>query len=284
MPSPLRSGRFGQFARLAATVVALGSIARVASAEEPKKETGYHFVGIYRVDTGKPYTFLEDHAIELDPIASKDAFEARKKAFRSAHPGETHLLDTRRAALVYQYKTYATGYKDKFTMEYGVVYGSDLDQAGEALAKRVQERRASFLTDPKIIFSWSGGGRYGFREQVERKYNSVVIKYTVAGSSSGKTVVIAQGSNTHPELTAVVRLPSASDPSVSEEIRLRPGERFTQRIGVLAGFPVQVKLIETSSESVDVEKVIFQWVKDKMTVKDGKLRSDVTYTTLGVRG
>ncbi len=277
------SGRFALFAKLAAIFAVMSSMA-TASSEDPRPETGYHFVGIYRVETGKPYRFMEDQAIEQEPLASKEVFETRKKAFIAAHPGETHLLDTRRAALVYQFKTYATGYKDKFTMEYSVVFGADLDQAREALAKRVQARGASFLTEPKIVFTWSGGGRYGFREQVEREYNGVLIKYTIASFSSGKTVVIAQGRNTHAELTAVVRLPSSKDASVSEEIRLRPGAGFTYRIGVATGFPVQVKLIETAPEDIDVEKVIFQWVRDKMTVEGGKLRSDGPYTTWGVRG
>jgi hypothetical protein len=241
----------------------------------------YLFVGTYAVPNASKSYWCRDVGMETAPLNSRADYGEAGKQFSASQKGNSpsaYLLTPDEAAVVYKYTSFMAGFNCE--KEVHVVYKAhDVEAAKAQMEKRRQKEPKHFRSEPQIVLTWTGSE---YKSVVKQDYNGVEITY-ISRSKGAKTLVLAKGKNTNRDKAASVVF---SGPGVTvPPILLQPGAGFTQTLGVVSDFSVDIGLGEPAPEGKDLTNRVIgdikEKVRDHVTLKNGRMRS---MTTVGVRG
>jgi hypothetical protein len=263
---------------------ALLAVASAASAAD------YLFIGIYRHPSSGPKQcpkfelLMEEFANEADAKARGREF-FRNDQYRDPH---ADLFKPRGVSLVYQYQGRTQElFGPCVVTKYGTVQGADEAEARRRLAAHVSEFRKYFASEPQVIRAWPAAHSTFAQtpnralDRLTRRYDGVEITYVSGRSDSGRTSVVAQIHNPHPDRLARVffrvngRLldtPADVDPRGSANFNLgRDVEHFGAAVRLLD---------PQATHNRGFIDVVKDAIRDEVTIKDGKLQRPVA----GARG
>lgn len=247
----------------------------------PAAAADYLFVGTYAVSNASKSYWCRDVGMDTAPLNSRAEYGEAGKQFSASQKGNspsTYLLTPDEAAVVYKYKTYMAGFNCEKEI-HAVYKAHDVEAAKAQLEKRRQKEPKHFRSEPQIVLTWTGSE---YKSVVKQDYNGVEITY-ISRSTAGKTYVMAKGRNTNHDKAASVVF---SGPGVTvAPILLQPGAGFTQPLGVVSDFSVDIGFSEPSPEDKDLTNRAIDYIKEKVRdhvmLKNGRMRST---TAVGVRG
>lgn len=248
----------------------------------PARAENYLMLGLHDVPAAGKNSVCWDSAMDTQPLKSKAEYRAASKEYYNSHKGQspfTKLLTPDMAAVVFKYQTFKPGWNCEHDV-HSIQTGHDVAAAKENMEKRRREKPKEFRSDPQAVLTWQGSE---YKSVVTRNYGGVEITYTSRKNSAGKTIVTAKGRNTNKDKAASVTF-SGSGVAANKPIVLQPGMGFSQAVGEVDGFDVEVGFASPAGEGKSPVDAGIEYTKgrihDYLKAKDEGLKPGA----VGVRG
>lgn len=250
----------------------------------PAWAENYLMLGLHGVPAAGKNWVCWDIAMDTQPLKSKAEYRAASKDYYQSHKGQspfTQLLTPDKAAVVFKYRIFVPGWNCEHDV-HSIQTGHDVAAAKKNMEKRRREKPREFRSDPQVVLTWQGSE---YKSAVTKNYGGVEITYTSRRGRAGKTIVTAKGKNTNRDKAASVTF-SGRSVAAKTPIVLQPGVGFSQTVGEVDGFDVDVGFAPPAEQGKNTIDAGIEYtrdrVRDHLKVRDEGLKSDGV--AIGVRG
>lgn len=237
------------------------------------------FIGTYEINKKG---ICGDYELVHEQVMDYADYVIKRIQFNEEHKTQspnTKFIDKDESVIAYQYEKKISGWGCNSNV-ISTKIGKSIEDCNQQLADQLAKYPKDFTTQPNIIFTWQG--KINGTAQYTKDFGGLNGKF-ISGNTATKTIIVAQLTNSTIDKTAYVLLKTDNNLETVEYIN--PGATLTKSYETKN---LEIKVIYLDSKkpkpTLDIINSIKDFVRERVTNENGKLKSKQILAGVGVRG